>query len=212
MDKPVYRYDTPGAIVTAGPKQAGGDDLPGANPELYAGVTFAAATAEGRTALVLAPDSLLWRFGREDACMASMPMMNLTGNDHQFGQAGRREWTFRYRVVLLDEPFDPLHAVQEAQRFEAPPFLQLPGQSPAVSGLAALDIDFAGGPLLAFKVAEDNDRLILRFWNVLDREVRGSFRLPSGWSKARSATPWSGPRNLWTPRRIASHSTSVHVE
>jgi alpha-mannosidase len=113
--------------------------------------------------------------------MASMPMMNLTRNDHQFGQAGRREWTFRYRVVLLDAPFDPLHAVQEAQRFGAPPFLQLPGQSPVVSGLAALDINFAGGPLLAFKVAEDNDRLILRFWNVLDCETRGSFRLPSGW-------------------------------
>ncbi len=184
MDKPVYRYDTPGAIVTAGPKSAGGDDLPGANPELYAGVTFAAATAEGRTALVIAPDSLLWRFGRADACMASMPMMNLTRNDHQFGQAGRWDWTFRYRVVLLDEPFDPLHAVQEAQQFEAPPFLHVPGRSPAVSGLAVLDIDFAGGPLLAFKVAEDNSRLILRFWNVLDREAHGSFRLPPGWSKA----------------------------
>jgi hypothetical protein len=184
MDKPAYRYDTPGAIVTAGPKPSGGDDLPGANPELYASLTFAAATAEGRTALVLAPDSLLWRFGREDACMASMPMMNLTRNDHQFGQAGRREWTFRYRVVLLDEPFDPLRAVQEAQRFEAPPFLQVPGQPPAVDGLAALDIDFAGGPLLAFKVAEDNSRLVLRFWNVLDREAPGSFRLPPGWSKA----------------------------
>ncbi|MEN6333557.1 MAG: glycosyl hydrolase-related protein, partial [Phycisphaerales bacterium] len=183
MDKPAYRYDTPGAIVAAGPKQSGGDDLPGANPELYAGVTFAAASTEGRTALVFAPDSLLWRFGRENACVTSMPMMNLTRNDHQFGQAGRREWTFRYRVVLLDKPFDPLAAVQEAQQFEVPPFLLVPGQSPAVSGLTALEIDFAGGPLLAFKVAEDNSRLILRFWNVLDRETRGSFQVPPGWSK-----------------------------
>lgn len=182
MDRPVYRYDTPGAIVTAGPKQAGGDDLPGANPELYAGVTFAAASGEGRTALVLAPDSLLWRFDRDKACVTSMPMMNLTRNDHQFGQGGQRQWMFRYRIVLLDKPFDPLAAVQEAQRFEIPPFLHAPGQPPAVPGLAAMDIDFSGGPLLAFKVAEDDRRLILRFWNVLDREAAGSFRLPSGWS------------------------------
>jgi len=193
MDNPVYRYDTPGAIVAAGPKQSGGDDLPGANSELYAGVTFAAASAEGRTALVLAPDSLLWRFGRENACVTSMPMMNLTRNDHQFGQAGRREWAFRYRVVLLDKPFDPLVAVQEAQQFEVPPFLLVPGQSPAVSGLETLDIDFAGGPLLAFKVAEDNSRLILRFWNVLDHEARGSFRLPLGWSKAEACDALERP-------------------
>lgn len=193
MDGPMYRYDTPGAIVAAGPKQTGGDDLPGANPELYAGATFAGATADGRTALVLAPDSLLWRFGRDAARMASMPMMNLTGNDHQFGQAGRREWTFRYRVVLLDQPFDPLCAVQEVQQFEAPSFLQLPGQAPAVPGLAALDIDFAGGPLLAFKVAEDNQRLVLRFWNVLDREAGGSFRLPPGWSRAEACDALERP-------------------
>lgn len=193
MDKPAYRYDTPGAIVTAGSKQAGGDDLPGANPELYAGVTFAAATAEGRTALVLAPDSLLWRFGRDAAGMASMPMMNLTRNDHQFGQAGRREWVFRYRVVLLDEPFDPLRAMQEAQQYGTPAFLQVPGQAPAVPGLASLDIDFAGGPLLAFKVAEDDRRLVLRFWNVLDRDAGGSFRLPPGWSEAQTCDALERP-------------------
>lgn len=182
VDKPAYWYDTPGAIVAAGPKQAGGDDLPGANPELYASVTFAAASDRRRTALVLAPDSLLWRFGREDACMTSMPMMNLTRNDHQFGQGGQRQWTFRYRIVLLDKPFDPLVAVQEAQQFDVPPFLHVRGQSPVVPGLEALDIDFPGGPLLAFKIAQDNRRVILRFWNVLDRETDGSFRPPSGWS------------------------------
>ncbi len=194
MDKPVYRYDTPGAIVTAGLRQAGGDDLPGANPELYAGVTFAAASAEGRTALVLAPDSLLWRFGRDEAGMTSMPMMNLTRNDHQFGQGGQRQWTFRYRIVLLDKPFDPVVAVQEAQRFEVPPFLQAPGQPPVVPGLAALDIDFSAGPLLAFKVAQDDRRLILRFWNVLDREAGGSFRLPPGWSKPETCDALERPR------------------
>jgi hypothetical protein len=194
MDKPVYRYDTPGAIVTAGPKQGGGDDLPGANPDLYASVTFAAASGQGRTALVLAPDSLLWRFGRDKACVTSMPMMNLTRNDHQFGQGGQRQWTFRYRIVLFDKPFDPLVAVQEAQRFEVPPFLHVPGQTPAVAGLAALDIDFPGGPLLAFKVAQDDHRVILRFWNVLDREIGGSFRLPSGWSQAQACDALERPQ------------------
>ena len=194
MDEPVYRYDTPGAIVTAGPKQARGDDLPGANPELYAGVTFAAASGQGRTALVLAPDSLLWRFGRDHACMASMPMMNLTRNDHQFGQGGRRQWVFRYRILLLDEPFDPLVAVQEAQRFGVPPFLEAPGQPPVASGLAALDIDFPAGPLLAFKVAQDDRRIILRFWNVLDREARGSFRLPSHWPTAEECDALERPQ------------------
>ncbi|HCO92482.1 MAG TPA: hypothetical protein DIU00_00785 [Phycisphaerales bacterium] len=188
IENPTYRYDAPGAILAAGPKQTGGDDLPGANPELYAGVTFAAASGGGRTALLLTPDSLLLRFGRNVSNnltkITSMPMMNLTGNDWQFGQGGWNEWTFRYRIVLLNEKFDPVRVIQEAQQFATPPFLQTPGQSPAVSGLEALDIDFSGGPLLAFKVAEDNRRLILRFWNVLNRTTQGSLKQPSGWSRA----------------------------
>jgi len=189
-----YRYDGPGAILKVGLRNTGGDDLPGANPELFAGATFAAASGEGRTAMLFTPDTLLLRFGRgisgsespcpgkERAQLASMPMMNLTGNDHQFGQGGWREWTFRYRLVLLHEAFDPVRAFQEAQQFATPPFLLVPGQSPAVSGLEALDIDFSGGPLLAFKVAEDNTRLILRFWNVSDDWTDGSLRMPPEWS------------------------------
>jgi hypothetical protein len=188
MRNPTYRYDAPGAILTAGPTQAGGDDLPGANPELYAGVTFAAASDAERTALLITPDSLLLRFGRKalvgSAGISSMPMMNLTGNDHQFGQGGLRDWTFRYRVVLLNEPFDPLQAVRESQQFAAPPFLNVPGQSPAVPGLEALDINFPAGPLLVFKVAEDNQRLILRIWNVLNRPAQGSLNLPPKWPTA----------------------------
>jgi alpha-mannosidase len=111
-------------------------------------------------------------------------MMNLTGNDWQFGQGGWNEWTFRYRIVLLNEKFDPVRAVQEAQQFATPPFLQAPGQSPVVSGLEAFEIEFSGGPLLAFKVAQDNRRLILRFWNVLNRPVQGSLKQPPGWSEA----------------------------
>ena len=38
LENPQYRYDTSGAILIAGPKDKGGDDLPGANPELFAGV------------------------------------------------------------------------------------------------------------------------------------------------------------------------------
>jgi alpha-mannosidase len=111
-------------------------------------------------------------------------MMNLTGNDWQFGQGGWNEWTFRYRIVLLNDNFDPLRAVEEAQQFAEPPFLQVPRHPPAVPGLKALDINFSGGPLLAFKVAEDNRRLILRFWNVLDGITQGSLKLPAGWSRA----------------------------
>ena len=188
IENPTYRYDAPGAILIAGPKQAGGDDLPGANPELFAGVTFASASGGGRTALVLTPDTLLLRFGhnvsQKPTQITSMPMMNLTGNDWQFGQGGRTEWTFRYRIVLLDESFDPVQAVHQAQRFVTPPFLQVPGQSPIVSRLDVLNIDFPGGPLLAFKVAEDNRRLVLRFWNVVKETITGSLTLPSGWQKA----------------------------
>lgn len=188
VENPTYRYDAPGAILRAGPKHAGGDDLAGANPELYAGVTFAAVSGGDRTALLLTPDSLLLRFGRDSseipAQMTSMAMMNLTGNDWQFGQGGWDEWVFRYRIVLLDDEFDPVRAMREAQQFTTPPFLQVPGQSPAVSGLEALEIKFSGGPLLAFKAAEDNRRLILRFWNVLNRAIPGSLKLPPGWSRA----------------------------
>ena len=110
--------------------------------------------------------------------------MNLTGNDWQFGQGGWNEWTFRYRIVLLTENFDSVRVVQETQQFATPSFLQAPGQSPVVSGLEALEIDFPGGPLLAFKVAQDNQRLILRFWNVLNRPIQGSLKPPLGWSQA----------------------------
>jgi len=188
LKNPKYRYDAPGAILVAGPKDTGGDDLPGANPELFAGVTFAAAGGEGRTALLLTPDTLLLRFGSKasaiPAQITSMPMMNLTGNDHQFGQGGWREWTFNYRIVLLDEDFDPVRAIQEAQQFASPPFLQAPGQPPVVSGLGRLEIEFSGGPLLAFKAAEDDQRLILRFWNVQDHATDGSLKLPPGWARA----------------------------
>jgi hypothetical protein len=196
----VYRYDAPGAIQVAGPRQKGGDDLPGANPELFAGVTFAAEGDRGRTALLLTPDALLLRFGagadpdETSAGIRSMPMMNLTGNDHQFGQGGRREWTFRYRVVLCEGRFDSVRAVNEAQQFAVPPFLQTPDAGPAVPGLETLDIDFDGGPLLAFKVAEDNRRLILRFWNVRDREVQGSLQLPSGWARAERCDALERPK------------------
>lgn len=80
--------------------------------------------------------------------------------------------------------FDPVRAVREAQQFATPPFLQVPGQRPAVAGPRELDIAFPGGPLLAFKVAEDNQRLILRFWSVVNGAAKGSLRLPSGWSRA----------------------------
>jgi hypothetical protein len=174
IENPTYRYDAPGAILITGPKQVGGDDLPGANPELFAGVTFAAVSGGGRTALLLTPDTLLLRFGRKasknPAKITSMSMMNLTGNDWQFGQGGWSEWTFRYRIVLLNEKFNPVRA------------MQVPGQSPVIPGLEALDIKFSGGPVLAFKVAEDNQRLILRFWNVLNRAIQDSLKLPPEWS------------------------------
>ena len=189
IENPTYRYDAPGAILIAGPKKTGGDDLPGANLQLYAGVTFAAASGGNRTALLITPDSLLLRFGLNTsnipAEIISMPMMNLTGNDWQFGQGGWNEWTFRYRIVLLNEKYDPVRAVQEVQQFATPPFLQATGQSPVVSGLEDLEINFPGGPLLAFKVAENNRRLIARFWNVLNRNVQGSLKLPPGWSGAK---------------------------
>jgi len=188
IENPRYRYDAPGAILVAGPKDKGGDDLPGANPELFASVTFAAASSQGRTALLLTPDTFLLRFGSNvpgiPAQITSMPMMNLTGNDHQFGQGGRRQWMFSYRIVFLNEDFDPVRTIPEAQQFATPPFLQAPGQAPVISGLKALNIDFSGGPLLAFKTAEDNQRLILRFWNVQNRVIRGSLTLPTGWNRA----------------------------
>ncbi|MHB8900623.1 MAG: glycoside hydrolase family 38 N-terminal domain-containing protein [Thermoguttaceae bacterium] len=187
LDAATYRYDAPGAILTAGPEASGGDDLPGANPELFAGVTFSAASGPDRSVLVIAPDTFLWRFAAADAPSAqivSMPMMNLTGNDKQFGQGGQRQWTFRYRIVLGEGPFDPVKAVAEANRLAVPPFAWVPGQPDFLPEMRSLDLDFAGGPLLAFKVAEDDRRLILRFWNVRDKPVQGSLKLPSGWGKA----------------------------
>ncbi|MBC8870644.1 MAG: hypothetical protein H8E44_14570 [Planctomycetes bacterium] len=210
LDNPTYRYDAPGAVLVAGPKADGGDDLPGANPELFAGLTFASATDGERGVILLTPDTLLLQFGADavrapgyqtsdiPAQITSLPMMNLTGNDRQFGQAGRRQWTYRYRVVLVDGNRDALGPFQEAQRFATPPFLQVPGHSPAVPDLSTLEIDFAGGPLLTFKLAEDRNRLILRFWNVSSRPARGSLKLPKGWPRAERCDALERPQEPLT--------------
>ena len=196
LQNPVYRYDTAGAVLTAGSQSQGGDDLPGANPSLFAAQNYAAAAISGFGAILLTPAAPLIPFGpdavqssgiRNDhipAQIASMPLMNLTRNDHQFGQGGQRRWTFRYRLILAPGRWQPLRPFREAQRFGTPPFLQVPGQKPTVPDLEKLGVDFPGGPITAFKVAEDGKRLILRLWNVLDRPVVGSARLPVGYTRA----------------------------
>jgi hypothetical protein len=196
MQNATYRYDAPGVILTAGPKSEGGDDLPGANPELFAGLTFASATSGERSVILLTPDTLLLEFGPRairarkydsqspPAQIASMPMMNLTGNDKQFGQAGRRDWTFRYRIVLVDGPWDAVAPLSAAQQFGTPPFLQAPGVVSCVPGLDSLAIDFPGGPVLACKTAEDGRRLIVRFWNVRNQPSSGSLKLPPAFQRA----------------------------
>ncbi len=192
LDAPRYRYDSVGAILTAGRQSAGGDDLPGANPVLYALHTFAAAHQEAgavpRGAVLVSPDAplVLWGevaspiVGPLPAGIVSMPMMNLTRNDHQFYQGGRSEWTFRYRLALERGAFDPLRALAYAQGAGDPPFLWLPGATPLNPAVEVLEIAFPGGPLLACKAADDGRGLVLRFWNVLDAPCRGSLRLPDG--------------------------------
>ena len=196
LDAPVYRYDTAGAVLTAGPIAKGGDDLPGANPDLFSAQTFACVTGRDGGLILLTPDAFLVQFGPDavrapsyrvvntSAMVTSMPLMNLTRNDRQFGQGGQREWTFRYRLIRTGGRYDPRRAFRESQRFGAPPFLQVPGGKPSVKGLEALDIAFDGGPVTAFKLAEDGKRLILRLWNVLDRPVEGSAKLPQGFTRA----------------------------
>jgi len=196
LEKPVYRYDTAGAVQQAGPKEKGGDDLPGANPSLFAAQTFAAAAGKDFGLILLTPDAHLVQFGPEavpssgvhpqniPAQITSVPLINLTRNDWQFGQGGQRRWTFRYRLVLAPGRCDPLRPIREAQRFCTPPYLQVPGQKPTVPSLEDLEISFPGGPVTAFKLAEDGRRLVLRLWNLLDRPVVGSVNLPRGFSRA----------------------------
>jgi hypothetical protein len=207
MDVPVYRYDTAGAVVIAGPVAQGGHDLPGANPTLYAAQTFAAASDGQRTALLLTPDAPLVQFGPEavatldegaapgPAQIVSMPMMNLTRGDWQLNQGGVRRWRFRYRLVMLDGMFESLEVLRAVQQFAVPPFLKVPGEAPVVAGLNVLDIDFCGGPVLAFKLAQDGERLILRLWNVLARPVVGSVKLPTGYAAVEVADALERPQH-----------------
>jgi alpha-mannosidase len=111
-------------------------------------------------------------------------MMNLTRNDWQFDQGGCRRWRFRYRLVLVSGESDPLQPFREVQQFGVPPYLQVPGAAPVLPDLDRLEIDFDGGPVISFKVAADGQRLVLRLWNVLDRPVAGSVRLPAGFGSA----------------------------
>jgi len=208
MARPIYRYDVAGAALVAGPVADGGDDLPGANPALFAAQTYAAAhDAEGGAGLILlTPDALLLEFGADTipateerrseipALITSLPMMNLTRNDWQLGQGGLRRWTFHYRLVLTAGVYDPLRPIREAQHFGIPPYLQVPGTAAALPALGNLDVRFAGGPVLALKVAEDGERLILRLWNVLDRPVAGSARLPDGFGRAERCDALERPR------------------
>ena len=184
LAEPTYRYDSPGAVQVAGPRTAGGDDLPGANPVLYAAQTFAAAFDARRGAILLAPDTLLVGFGLAGVpgggtapAIVAVPMMNLTRNDWQLDQGGERHWCFRYRLILAQGAYDALQPFREAQRFGVPAWLHVPGAPPVLPDLEPLDLRFDGGPLVALKLAEDGTRLILRLWNVLDRPVEGSLRL-----------------------------------
>jgi len=196
VEHPVYRYDVPGAVLVAGPVAAGGDDLPGANPALFAAQTFAAAHGVDQGALLLTPDAPLIQFGpgvvtlpgvcamQIPAQIVSMPLMNLTRNDWQLGQGGQRRWSFRYRLVLSAQGYEPLGCIREAQRFGTPPFLQVPEDGSSVPGLDVLEVRFDGGPVIAVKVAEDGERLIVRLWNLLNRVAKGSLRLPMGFAYA----------------------------
>ncbi len=207
VERPVYRYDVAGAILVAGPAEAGGDDLPGANPVLFAAQSFAAAHGADQGAILLTPDAPLVQFGpdavalpgacatRIPAQIVSMPLMNLTRNDWQLGQGGQRRWRFRYRLVFSDGGYEPLGVVREAQHFCTPPFLQVPGEGPVLAGLDALEVRFDGGPVTAFKAAEDGERLIVRLWNVLDQPVRGSLRLPAGFAHAQRCDALERPKD-----------------
>ena len=123
-----------------------------------------------------------------------MPMMNLTGNDKQFGQAGRSDWTFRYRIVLARGPWDPVVPLTAAQQFGTPPFLQAPGLASCVPGLDSLAIEFPGGPVLACKTAEDDKRLIVRFWNVRNEPCNGSLELPPDFQQAEQCDALERPK------------------
>ena len=67
---------------------------------------------------------------------------------------------------------------------------------PVISGLKEFDIEFPGGPLLAFKTAEDNQRLILRLWNVRNHAAQGSLKLPPGWTQAEKCDALERPVEL----------------
>jgi hypothetical protein len=86
--------------------------------------------------------------------------------------------------TLLTGRCDLLQIVHEAQWYGVPPYLRLPGEEGVLPGLAALEVAFGGGPVVAFKVADDGKRLILRLWNVLDRPEQGTARLPEGCVRA----------------------------
>lgn len=206
LKKAVYHYDAPGVVLKAGPVASGGDDLPGANPELWAAQTFAAVSGSEGGLIVLTPDAPLVQFGAQwlqpsgtdpailPAQISSLAMMNLTRNINQPSQGGQRRWEFRYRLVLSENPeYDPLAPFNEVQEFGTPPFLQTPGGELALPGLRALGIAFEGGPVTAFKVAEDGERLIVRLWNVQDRPVTGSLKLPAGWTGAENCDALERP-------------------
>jgi alpha-mannosidase len=130
------------------------------------------------------------------AQLVSMPMMNLTRNDWQFGQGGQRRWSFRYRLVFSDAGYEPLRGIREAQHFCAPPFLQAPGEASLVPGLDVLEVHFEGGPVVAFKVAEDGERLILRLWNLVNQTVRGWLRMPVGFAHAQRCDALERPLDV----------------
>lgn len=68
---------------------------------------------------------------------------------------------------------------------------------------AKINIDFSDGTLLAFKIVEDNQRLILRFWNVLNRATRGSLKPSPGPPQADFAGVKTAAAELrkWLPRQ-----------
>ena len=204
---PTYRYDTAGAVLKAGAASANGDDLPGANPSLWATQTFAAAHGPEAHVLILTPDACLVQFGagaieKPEMVAARIPSGNHFHADDEPHAERQAVRSGRPAAVAVPIPSRaagtrPVRAAALCPGDAAVRHSRLSFRCPASNQLLPavrdLDISFEGGPVTAVKRAEDKSRLIVRLWNVLDQPVPGSLRLPEGYGTAEACDALERP-------------------
>jgi alpha-mannosidase len=191
----VFRFEAPGAVITAGETGRGGEQLPGSG-QAYTAVRHFADASNGSFGVTLSQaDSGFVQFGRRteeedpvepDPSSSTMLALAL-GNSVNFGevtrdQGGDAAFVFSFSL-RVHGPFEPDECVRfawednnglEARPVHAGSAAVLPGGAHGF-----IEVQGEGIVLLNMKGAEDlPEGIVVRLWNTREREREAMVALP----------------------------------